>query len=511
MKILARSAVFRVLMLAGVFSCVLALASVTAFAHDAITGPHDGPATTASEAAAGTADDIKNFLQHVLRHIRDDGYNYRTISEFRLALSKDGGVFRSGSFYVISLDLTDGQVFTHGADKSVEDRRLLSSQDTEREDLRMLIEAAKADTAREGVCREYMKDGETRMSCAVLERSRLFSTELRAIIAGYDIRGTDLRKLEFEELPGHDIEPLDVSADEVETAGDLEAQKEALKGFVHSAIDAYYIDFLFKTCDFSRLEGLEDLDLENLLASLTRDQIKGLIPRIASSAAGAQNLNLLSICDVLETSLYRPLMRSEDGPWKSGPVYLFIMDDNVDVQRVIFNGLDAQLEDGDLKVLDEAGQDVGRLIIDRVRSAPKGEGVFVEYCWDDPEYEGDEVRDEDGNPIPGEAPGKSYKISYVVNAIDYIGLPTLPGTNTPKYIFGSGIYPKEGEGDLLDGCEFSRAGTDGSTGEPVGETSDDGGCAIAGAGDTPQSTAFNLFLIISALFLAVSFGRRVRR
>ena len=246
MRILLQNRIFKVLALVGAFSYALALASVfagvTAFAHDAITGPHDGPATTASQAAAGSADDMKDFLQHVLRHVTDPDYGYLTISEFRSALSEDGGVFRSGSFYVISLDPTDGQVIIHAADKSVEDRRLLSSEDTEREDLRMLIEDAKADTDRKGVCREYTKDGETRMSCAVLRAGRLLSTELNAIVVGYDIRGTDLRELEFEELPGHDIS-LDVSADQVETAGDLEAQKEALKGFVHSAIDAYYIDF----------------------------------------------------------------------------------------------------------------------------------------------------------------------------------------------------------------------------------------------------------------------------
>ena len=252
------------------------------------------------------------------------------------------------------------------------------------------------------------------------------------------------------------------------------------------------------------VSGFENIDL----SSFSRDQIKSFIPQIASLTGMGQSLDLLSVCNALKSSLYRPVMRSEDGPWKSGAIYLFGMDDNVDVQRVLFNGLDAQLEDKDLKLFDEAGQDVGKLIINEVRAAPKGEGVFVEYCWDDPDYEGDEVRDENGSPIPGKAPGKSYKISYVVDMLDYIGLPTLPGA--PKYIFGSGIYPKEGEADLLSGCEFSRAGMDGSTGEPAEETSDDGGCTISGAGDTPQSTTFNLFLIISALFLAVSFGKRVR-
>lgn len=495
MKFKLRGMVFSVL-----FALGLVFSSISAFAHDAITGPHDGPATTASEAAAGDADDMKNFLQHVLSHLNDN--SYLSFSEFRLALNEDGGVFRSGSLYVILLDPEDGQVLIHGADKSVEDRRLLSSKDTEIEDLKMLIEEAKADTNREGVCGEYTKDGETRTSCAVLQTGRLLSNELNALIVGYDVRGTDLRELEFEELPGSDIPPLAVSADQVETAGDLEAQKEALRDFVHSAIDAYYIDFLIKgSCDFSGVSGFGTFDL----AQLSRDQIKDLIPRIASFAGG--QASVLSLCNVLKASLYRPVMRSEEGDWKSGSVYVFAMDSDIDVQRVLFNGLDSQLEDKNLKLSDNGGRDVGKLIIDEVRMAEKGEGVFVEYCWDDPDYEGDEVRDENGNPIPGKAPGKSYKLSYVVDSLDYIGLPPPPGA--PKYIFGSGIYPKEGEGNLLDGCEFSRAGVE----EPpdmVEDAADGGGCAIVGTGDTPQGTVLNLFLMASVLFLAVSFGRRVR-
>lgn len=491
MKFKLRGMVFSVL-----FALGLVFSSISAFAHDAITGPHDGPATTASEAAAGNADDMKNFLQHVVRHLNDN--SYLSFSEFRLALNEDGGVFRSGSLYVILLDPEDGQVLIHGADKSVEDRRLLSSKDTESKDLKMLIEEAKADTDREGVCGEYTKDGETRTSCAVLHTGRLLSNELNALIVGYDVRGTDLRELEFEELPGSDIPPLDVSADQVETAGDLEAQKAALKRFVHSAIEAYYIDFLIKgSCDFSTVPGFENIDL----ASLTRDQIKKSIPAIASFAGG--QASVLSVCNVLKASLYRPVMRSEEGDWKSGSVYVFAMDDDIDVQRVLFNGLDSQLEDKDLKLSDNGGRDVGKLIIDAVHMADKGEGVFVEYCWDDPDYEGDEVRDENGNPIPGKAPGKSYKLSYVVDSLDYIRLPPPP--DAPKYIFGSGIYPKEGEGNLLDGCEFSRAGV----GEPT-DAADGGGCAIFRTGDTPQGTVLNLFLMASVLFLAVSFGRRVR-
>ncbi len=361
-------------------------------------------------------------------------------------------------------------------------------------------------SVRKGVCREYMKDGETRTSCALLEAGQFLSTGDTAIVVGYDVRGTDLRKLEFQDLPGSEV-LLDSSADQVETAGDLEAQKEALKSFVHSAIDAYYIDFLFKgSCDFSMVASLGSVDL----ASLSRDQIKDNIPLIVSSATGGQGFNPLSVCNFLKAALYRSVMRSEEGPWKSGSVYVFAMDDDIDVQRVLFNGLDVELEDKDLKLFDEDERDVGKLIIGAVRGATKGEGVFVEYCWDDPDYEGDEVRDADGNPIPGKAPGKSYKLSYVIDALDYMGLPSLP--NSPKYIFGSGIYPKEGEGDLLSGCEFSRAGTEEPTGpaDMVADTADEGGCTVSGAGDTPQGTVINLFLMVFALFLAVSFGKRVR-
>ena len=491
-------------MLAGVFSCVFALASVfpgiPAFAHDAVTGSHNPPATTASQAAAGDKDDMKNFLLHVRQHLVSPNYSTMTISAFRLALNEDGGDFKSGSVYVIMLDPEDGQVIIHGEDKSVEDRRLLSTEDTELPDLKMLIDDAKADTDREGVCREYMRNGETRTSCALLQTGRVFGTAETAIVVGYDVLGTDLSERDFQELPGSSVE-LDLPADQVETAGDLEEQKDALKRFVHSAIDAYFIDFVLKgVCDFSSLgptfAGIKDLD---------RATIKDFIPRILESAtSGGQAFDPSSFCNLLKSSLYRSVIRSEEGPWKSGSVYLFGMDDDVNVQRVLFNGNDAELEDKDLKVFDEGERNVGKVIIDAVKGAPKGEGVFVEYCWDDPDYEGDEVRDEDGKPIPGKAPSKSYKLGYVINTLDYIGLPAFGDSS---YIFGSGIYPKEGEGDLLPRCEFSRAGM----GEPMEPAvDDDGACAIAGTDNTPQSTVFNLFLMVSALFLAVSFGKRVR-
>ena len=204
-------------------------------------------------------------------------------------------------------------------------------------------------------------------------------------------------------------------------------------------------------------------------------------------------------------------MASEEGDWKSGSIYVFAMDDRQ--ERVIFNGLERGREDLDLKVEDESGQDVGQLIIDAVGKAQPGEGVFVEYCWNDPEYEGDEVLDENGNPIPGRAPGKSYKVSYVIDATALFGLP-LP-EDTSGTIFGSGIYPKqwpdtgrfadeENRGDcILSGSAEMEEPT-------ISGTPDDGACAVAGADNTLQSTVFNLFLIMSGLLLAVSFGRRVR-
>ena len=109
-----------------------------------------------------------------------------------------------------------------------------------------------------------------------------------------------------------------------------------------------------------------------------------------------------------------------------------------DKGKMLFNGNDPSIEEKVLVAEDEGGRDVPQLIIDEAE-APGNNGI-VEYCWEDPNVDDDEILDSDGEPIEGKAPGDSWKISYVVDPFVYLGAPALSGS--PGIIFGSGIYPK---------------------------------------------------------------------
>ena len=175
-------------------------------------------------------------------------------------------------------------------------------------------------------------------------------------------------------------------------------------------------------------------------------------------------------CDPSKTSLYRPVMRSAEGPWKSdrNAVYLFMMYD--ESERVIFNGSNKFFEDASLLVTDANGVHLGPTIIKEAKDP--GEDGFFLYLWDDPRTKEDDVHD------PGGAPGISPKLGYV-KAME------LPESHR-VIIFGSGIYPKVEK--VEKGCSVA-AGTAGTSG----------------------SAALNLLLIASAVFPAVSLGNRARR
>ena len=108
---------------------------------------------------------------------------------------------------------------------------------------------------------------------------------------------------------------------------------------------------------------------------------------------------------------------------------------------------------------DANGVEVAHALIE----ALGGDG-FAEYTWDDPRFEGDEVNQ------AGKSPGSSDKVGYVekVTLLD----------DPEAFLLGAGFYP----------------------------TPLDSGCAIAGGttGRDSISSLFNLFLVVSALFLAVS-------
>ena len=177
----------------------------------------------------------------------------------------------------------------------------------------------------------------------------------------------------------------------------------------------------------------------------------------------------------LDLAKARKFFRAEDGPWRHVSTYIYIMDNG---GNVIFNGGNRNIEQTNL--LQSQDSDLVE-IINRLIAASEKQNEderFVEYNWDNPAVEGD-------SPPGGGAGGSSPKLGYVETF-------TIPSFSQ-VLIFGSGLYLES------DTPEMDAPETD---------TDDDGACAIAGDGNTTQSTIFNLFLVMSVLFLAISFKRR---
>ncbi len=199
--------------------------------------------------------------------------------------------------------------------------------------------------------------------------------------------------------------------------------------------------------------------------------VKGAIDFFESALTNSQ-------IDLAKT---RKLFRAEDGPWRHVSTYIWIMDDE---GNVIFNGGNRNIEQTNLL----RGQNPTLVdIIERLIEASKKteeDERFVNYDWDDPNIEGDEAPG-------GGAGGSSPKLGYVE---------PFPNPFNPSqtFIFGSGLYlgseTPETETPEMETTEM--------------ETTDDGGCAISGTRNTTQGGLFNLFLVMSVLFLAVSFKRR---
>ena len=164
----------------------------------------------------------------------------------------------------------------------------------------------------------------------------------------------------------------------------------------------------------------------------------------------------------------RRVFRLENGPWRHRSTYIYIMDER---GNVIFNGANRGIEQTNLlQSQDSTLVDT----IERIIAAAKMPGGgFVNYNWNDPEDPNDDPR---GGGAGGTSPKLGFAEAVSLDRDDHL---------SPVYVFGSGIY--------------------------LGSQSDDGdgACAIAGAGNTLEGTVFNLFLLVSALFLAVSSERHL--
>ena len=134
-----------------------------------------------------------------------------------------------------------------------------------------------------------------------------------------------------------------IHADEVGT------DQDKLKEFVEDAVDAYYIDFIIRACDFTLIPKLDPFQhLIPDLSTLLIEEIKPLISLFPS--AGLTRADINEGCDF--TQPFDQVFGRGDGDWKAGSIYLFVMDDE---GRTLFHG-----DDPDVEGMVLAAEDRGR-------------------------------------------------------------------------------------------------------------------------------------------------------
>lgn len=166
--------------------------------------------------------------------------------------------------------------------------------------------------------------------------------------------------------------------------------------------------------------------------------------------------------------------RDKKGDWiaHEDSIYLYMFTDvssDAHEEVVVFHAINSDVEGLDLHGMTDANDlEIAHELIEAIG----GDG-FVEYTWDDPRFKGDEVTE------AGKSPGSSDKVGYVEKVT------LLPGDPT-TFLLGSGFYPTPYSPASDDGCAIARGTT----------------------GRDSLSSLCNLFLMVSALFLAVSWKTR---
>lgn len=397
-------------------SFVATLATITFFftVTASADGDHDNPTTTAEQASESKNDEtvIRNFVLHAKSHAEENPSDLAKRAEFYRQARTSGTTWKHDSAYLIMLR-RNGTVINHG----LYTEALFGDSLAELPTVKKLVEKLESANG-QAVCEPYEYKGATRQACAVdyvnIPSASAQRREGTAILIGgfdHSEENEDIVRLDCT-----DYEPA-VTATEVKER----QTRESLKDFVEGAIIRF-----------------------------------------------SDALELLESGEVGESTKIIQCF-SKTGYWKDNPIYLFVMTSDT---TVVLNGLNQELAGSPFRdVFDEDGVDIGKEIINT--GGQNGDEGFVEYKWDDPSVDGDEVNE------TGKSPGTSPKISYIKGKSFHFGPPQV-------YIFGSGIYPKD-------------------------DDSDNDGCAIARSGSTPGNTGFNMLLILFSMILMVSLrGFRVR-
>ncbi|MDE0159311.1 MAG: cache domain-containing protein [Candidatus Dadabacteria bacterium] len=317
--------------------------AVSALADD----DHDGPQTTAKEAAMNKndAEIMKDFVRHAKAHFviaSSDG-----IAEF-FRNARNDEAWNYDSVYLIMLTNREGnkgQVINHGVYTTSRYADFLDGL----EPVGKLLDDVKDESNEQPVCAEYEYDGIMRQACAIEFDSVVQPGIKNVLIGGFHHDENDER---IELLKCPEYEPA-VTAAEVNERQTEESLKDYIEGVIIRFTDAIE---LLNTGEPAKVKEGGDV----------------------------------IFCF------------SKPGPWKSGSIYPFVMADDT---RVILNGLDPSLAGiGFEDFFDEDGVDIGKEILDT--AGEDGAGDFIRYKWDDPSVDGDEVREP--GMSPGTSPKITY-------------------------------------------------------------------------------------------------------
>ena len=328
---------------------------------------------------------LRDFVEYVAGRLQGSASfeeAMQLINEFR----EVGGDWNDGSTYLVLLT-GDGGVYIHAKNRKLEDQDWSDLQDAEGKNVGQLF------LREEGGFVGYQgEDGNTKVSYAFP-----FTAASVPLTNPFTPEGQELVL-----VGGFDYEPPEVSE---KASYEQLSQSYNLRQF-NPTTEARYVDTQEELKQF----------VEEAILFFTGALARGVFGNSVMDSTAA----------AIDVVLLRRIFRLQNGPWRYGSTYIYIMDDG---GNVIFNGADRNIEQTNLW---EFTDDDGSKVIQRIIAAAEMPGGdFVRYNWNDPENPNDD-------PPGGGAGGSSPKLGYAKAVRINKGDPM-----SPVYIFGSGLYQPE--------------------------------------------------------------------
>ena len=385
--------------LAGLFVDVLPAAAQAQEACPLLPGvtPPADPCVTAQQVENGSAT-LKDFALAARVEVKSHSQRVENLGEvlyFGFIVRQEGSAYRSGSTYLVQLML-DGRIFVHAKNMALSGRLLNPS-----------------------------------IYAAILTALGVEPAVLAGLASPDPATAAQARTAFLETLSQEPAAPFDATT--------------PIPGFRPGIPGASGYATVFNSVNFgSPTVLLAGFDLnESHLAEETvdygnpsvtaRDVVDRQTLKAFVTEAGEYFLQLREAGDFAAAWKAKIALRDPNGPWRHGPVYLYVLDLTSNI--ILFHG--AFPDKYELRPLVATVRDVvtGELILPQVIEAAKSnpEGGFVEYYFDDPDD------DTDSADIP--KVGYARKFTTEIN----VGSRVVPF----NFIVGSGFYTRTGSVDSM--------------------------------------------------------------